>query len=597
MADIARHLRTRRLLGGLLAVLMSAASAAAQQLSSGGATIISELDATTRARIDTVFAAYDRTDTPGCALLVRRNGATVHARGYGMASLELGVPITPRTVMDIGSTSKQFTAASIWLLAQEGKLSLDDEIQKYLPDLPRLGPGEANRVTIRHLLQHTSGWRDYTELMSLAGLQEEAVTTADDAMAALKRQRGGNFAPGTSWAYSNTGYFLLSQIVERVSGMSMREFLRARIFTPLGMTHSEVFDDHARLYPGRASSYTPGAQGWRVAASNWEQTGDGAIQTSVEDLARWDANFDAPVVGGQALVDSMQRSGRLVTGAPIAYAYGLFIDRFRGVPRVQHGGAWAGYRAMTMRFPAQHASVTLTCNAANANTGLLAEGVATALLGNTLGPSEAERLRDSLVAPSRATRTAIQGLWWDPAGGRVLRVALQDTVAVLGSAVGGPQRPLAQLPDGWLVTTPVQDAGSRFRLNAASGRLLLRSADGLTTPLERVTRGAAPTAEQRAAYAGQYANPEIPGAWEIAVRRDTLWLSLPGARPSALQPIFDDAFRSADGVIVRILRDARGRVTALGFTSRGLRDVRWSRVAAGESGEKERGATRSSAHP
>jgi CubicO group peptidase (beta-lactamase class C family) len=262
-----------------------------------------EVDTRTRGRVDSVFARYDHTDTPGCAVLVQRDGRTAYAHGYGLASLELGVGITPQTVMDIGSTSKQFTAAAIWLLAQDGKLSLDDEVQRYLPELPRL----AGPVTLRHLLQHTSGWRDYVDLLALAGAQDEEVTTAADAMAALERQHSGNFTPGSWWTYSNSGFFLLGQVVERVSGTTMRSFLRDRIFAPLEMTHTDLFDDHARVYRGKASSYAPGDDGWRIVTANWEQTGDGAVQTSVEDLAKWDANFDAPVVGGRALVDSLQR--------------------------------------------------------------------------------------------------------------------------------------------------------------------------------------------------------------------------------------------------------------------------------------------------
>src|SRR5690349_9743961 len=174
----------------------------------------SSLDASTRARIDSVFAAYDKPGSPGCSVLARRNGSTAYARGYGLASLELGVPNSPRTVMDIGSVSKQFTAAVVLLLAQEGKLSLDDEVQRWVPEVPRM----KQRVTLRHLLHHTSGWRDYTDLLVFDGMQEEAVTTAAGALRALGRQTALNFEPGSFFTYSNTGYFLLGQAAERASG-------------------------------------------------------------------------------------------------------------------------------------------------------------------------------------------------------------------------------------------------------------------------------------------------------------------------------------------------------------------------------------------
>lgn len=532
-----------------------------------------EVDAPTRTRVDSVFVRYDRTDSPGCAALVRRDGRTLYARGYGMASLELGVAITPQSVMDIGSTSKQFTAAAIWLLVQEGKLTLDDEVQRYLPELPRL----AAPVTLRHLLQHTSGWPDYIGLLAFGGAQDEEVTTAADAMAALARQHAGNFAPGSWWTYSNTGFFLASQVVERVTGTTMRRFLRDRIFGPLAMNHTDLFDDHARIYRGKVPSYGPGEDGWRVVTANWEQTGDGAVQTSVEDLAKWDANFDLPVVGGRALVDSLQQPGRLVDGTPLTYAYGLVIDRYRGVRRVRHGGAWAGYRAVSMRFPDQRAAVYLTCNAADANPMSLAEGVADGVLGPALWPSDADRLRDSLRAPVREVLTPLRGLWWDATVGRLLRVTVSDTVATIGTPLGGAQRRLMQLPDERLIATPVTPGAPRFQLEAGTGQLLMDNLNGLVDRFTRVPDAGTLTEARRAEYAGHYTNAQVPGVWAVELRADTLWLSRPRRAAVKLEPLFDDGF-SADGLPVRFVRDGRGRVSSLSVTTRGVRDLRWMRA-------------------
>ncbi len=533
------------------------------------------LDAPTRARVDSVFARFDRTDSPGCALLAKRDGRTVYARGYGMASLELGVAITPQTVMDIGSTSKQFTAAAIWLLAQDGKLSLDDPVQKHLPELPRL----AAPVTLRHILQHTSGWRDYTDLMALGGAQDEEVTTAADAITALGRQRAGNFAPGAEWSYSNTGFFLANQVVERVSGRSMRDFLRERIFAPLGMTHADLFDDHARMFAGRAPSYVPGASGWKVAASNWEQTGDGAVQASVEELGRWDANFDAPVpaVGGRALIDSLQRSGTLSDGTPISYAYGLSVDRYRGVKRVQHGGAWAGYRAMSMRFPDQRAAVYLTCNAGNANTQALAEGVADAMLARVLGPTDAERLRDSLALPTRAEFTSMAGVWFDATIGRTFTLVPDDSGATIGSPQGGPRRRLMRVGDGRFVATPVQPSPARLLWDAATASIVQVPEIGARVRFTRV-RAATPLSQaQRGELVGSYTSAEVPGTWTVDAKGDTLRLTMPRRSAVVLQPTIADMY-SADGLPIRVVRDARGRVSALSVTTRGVRDLRWVRA-------------------
>jgi CubicO group peptidase (beta-lactamase class C family) len=570
---------------GLFAVLTHVATATAQGSPGQPATATWALDSVTRMRVDSVFASYDRRDTPGCALLVRRNGVTAYARGYGMGSLELNVPITPAAVMDIGSTSKQFTAIAIWMLARERKLAIDDEVQRYLPEVPRLVRGAAGRVTIRQLLQHTSGWPDYFDLLLAGGTQFESVATADDAMAVLRRQRVGSFAPGTSWWYSNTGYFLASQIVERVGGMSMRDFLRTRVFAPLGMTHTDVFDDHARLYPGRVPGYAPGPQGWRVAAVNWEQTGDGATQSSVEDLARWDANFDTPVVGDRALLDSMQQPGHLADGTPLTYAYGLFVDRFRGLRRVYHGGAMPGYQASIMRFPEQRTSIILTCNGPDWASGWMAdriaERVAVAVLGPALGPTEAERLRDSLGAVPKETGMTLQGLWWNPISTDVFRIGVRDSVAAIGYGTQGPLRPVSQLPDGWLVTTPIRDGWPRYHFDVGAMRVLVRTKVGTTTLMERVAASAPSDAAQLSLYGGHYASQAVAGTWTMDVRRDTLWLSVAGGRRVPLRPYFHDAFQSEYGV-VRFMRNARGRVMGLGLTTSAMRDVRFARLSAGK---------------
>src|SRR5688500_8376152 len=223
------------------------------------------------ARVDKVFAAYDRKDSPGCALGVYRDGKIEYARGYGMADVQAGVPITPRTIFDIGSTSKQFTAAAVLLLAQQGKLSLDDDVRRHIPELPQY----QKPITIRHLLHHTSGLRDYIGLLTLGGANTEGHTTAKQALDAIVRQKALNFEPGAEFLYSNSGYFLLSQIVERVSGKSMRAFAQENLFAPLGMRATHVRDSHKEALSGRAIGYARAPTGYRPLMSDWEQTGDG----------------------------------------------------------------------------------------------------------------------------------------------------------------------------------------------------------------------------------------------------------------------------------------------------------------------------------
>ena len=338
-------------------------------------------DTSARARVDRIFAAYDRTDSPGCAVGVYRDGRAIMARGYGMANLELNVGLSPQSVFDIGSTSKQFTATSVVLLAHQGKLSLDDDIRKYIPELPNYG----KTITIRHILTHTSGIRDYLTLWALAGVDDADLTTEADALQLIVRQRELNFMPGEQWLYSNSGFFLASVIVRRVSGKSLAQFAEEQIFRPLGMTHTRYNDDHMAVIPNRATGYTqrPGG-GFATAMSNFEQTGDGGVQTSIEDLIKWDENFYHPSVGGNALLEALQTVAVLNDGKKQTYALGLTVDGYRGLRTVSHGGSWAGYRAELLRFPDQHFSVATLCNLANTNPTMLSRRVAEVFLGDKM---------------------------------------------------------------------------------------------------------------------------------------------------------------------------------------------------------------------
>ncbi len=322
-------------------------------------------DPAERKKVDEVFADVARPESPGCALAVARDGKIIYAKGYGLANIEEGVAITPKTVFDIGSTSKQFTAASILLLEQQGKLSVNDDVRKYIPELPNYG----HKITLLNLLNHTSGLRDYLALFELAGVNIDSVTTDDDALGAIIRQKNLNFEPGTEWLYSNTGFFLLSVVVKRVSGQSLPEFAAANIFEPLGMTQTLYRDQHASIVPGRALAYDPKehGDGFTIDVSYFEQTGDGAVHTSVEDLLKWDDNFYSAKVGGKSFLAELQEQGKLNGGKVLDYAKGLFVHDYRGLHTVEHGGSWGGYRAQLLRFPEQHFSVACLCNLARAN--------------------------------------------------------------------------------------------------------------------------------------------------------------------------------------------------------------------------------------
>jgi CubicO group peptidase (beta-lactamase class C family) len=338
--------------------------------------------------VDEVFADFSKGGTPGCAVAIARDGKPLYAHGYGLANLEQSLPLTPDSVFDIGSTSKQFSSASILLLEQRGKLSVNDDVRKYIPELPAYG----KKITILNLLNHTSGLRDYLELFQLSGVNTDSVTTDDEALALITHQKALDFDPGSDWLYSNTGFFLLSVIVKRVSGQTLRDFAAGNIFSPLGMSHTRYRDSHTLLIPNRAMAYDPIEHnaGFTLNVSYFEQTGDGAVHTTVGDLLKWDENFYSAQVGGKALLQEIQQPGTLNSGKALSYAKGLFIANYRGLPTVRHGGSWGGYRAELLRFPEQHFSVVCLCNRSDSNPEKRADQVADIYMAPVLQPKQAK---------------------------------------------------------------------------------------------------------------------------------------------------------------------------------------------------------------
>ncbi len=522
-----------------------------------------------KAKVDAVFREYDRSDSPGCALGVYRDGKIAYERGYGMANLELGVANSPQSVFDIGSTSKQFTAFAIHLLARDGKLSLDDDIRKWVPEIPDYG----KTVTIRHLLHHTSGLRDYIELLDLQGFVNEDLTTDADSLAILARQKAPNFAPGEEHLYSNTGYFLLSVVVRRSSGQSLRDFAAARIFGPLGMRHTQFNDSHTRIVPNRATGYGKAeGGGFGIDMGDWEQTGDGAVQTTVEDLQLWDQNFYEPRVGDRQLLDAMQTVGVLNSGKKLQYASALWLENYRGLPTVSHGGAWVGYRAQLLRFPEQRFSVACLCNLEQANPTRLAHQVADVYLGALMKadapkpePKKAAAARPAVVPAAELQRLA--GAYQDAESGRILVLAVRD--GKLAGTLG--RRSVTLLPSaaGRFRVEGLPGATSEVDVKAAprGGRPALQvTTTDEDDDVDRATFEPAalwsPTAAELEAFAGAYASEELDTTWRLAVSQGSLFLRHRGLPEEALSPTVEGVF-TVGGIRLAFTR-AGGRVT--GFT-------------------------------
>jgi CubicO group peptidase (beta-lactamase class C family) len=381
-----------RLTISLLAAISLPVAASAQQLSDSMAT-----------RVDAVFARFARPDSPGCALGIFQNGVITYSKGYGSANLEYGVPITPATPFISGSVAKQFTAAAIALLVEQGRISLDDDVRKYIPELPDYGA----KITVDQLVHHTSGLRDFWALVQVAGMRFDDGYTVGDVIRLAARQKHLNFPPGTEYDYSNTGYIALGLIVQRVTGKSLRDFTTEQIFGPLGMTATHFHDDHTMLVPGRASAYTPLPEGgYRINVWNNDIVGQGGLILTVNDLLKWDENFYTGKVGGPGFLKRQLQQGKLANGKTLTYAFGLTVEQYRGLPLVEHGGSSGGYRTIISRFPTAHMSVVALCNTTDANTTVLSHQVADIVLGSKLSAPAERATRPDTTASHAAAPTA-----------------------------------------------------------------------------------------------------------------------------------------------------------------------------------------------
>lgn len=317
-------------------------------------------------QVDALFARWDKADSPGCAVAIIQDGTVVHRRGYGMADLEQRRAITPGSVFYLCSTGKQFAGMAIALLVEDGTIRLDDDIRKYVPEMPDYGVP----ITIRHLVHHTSGLRDYLEMGRLMGRSIEDVWTEPQVVALLAQQKALNFMPGEQYLYTNSGYVMLAVVVRRATGLSLREFADQRIFRPLGMQRSFFCDDHGLLIEDRVSGYLPcAAGGCANAYVHLETMGDGGMFTTLDDLCLWDANFydNRLGKGGQGLIDLLHSTMALNDGTQHWYAFGLGNESYRGLKTVAHPGGLLGYRTQMIRFPAQRFTAICLANTPEIN--------------------------------------------------------------------------------------------------------------------------------------------------------------------------------------------------------------------------------------
>jgi CubicO group peptidase (beta-lactamase class C family) len=532
------------------------------------------------AAVDGIFERWDSELTPGCVVAADLTGERVLSRAYGMADLEHGIPNRPETILEAGSVSKQFAAASVVLLALDGALSLDDDVRRHVPEVPDYGAP----ITIRHLLNHTSGLRDWGAVAALSGWGRND-RTHDHAhvLDIIARQTALNYPPGDAYSYTNSGYNLLAVIVERVSGTSFADFSRDRIFEPLGLHSTQWRDDYQRLVPGRATAYSPRGDGFRINQPIEHVHGNGGLLTTVGDLLRWDRALASGELGGPRFVELMHEQGVLNAGREISYASGVQVGSRRGVPEVSHTGATSGYRAFLGRYPDQQLSVALLCNVSAANPGGLGGEVADLFL-EELAPAWERPEPPAGIALSRAELEEKAGLYRDAVTGEPLRLVVEEEGdSVLRIEDGSRLIPVSP------ATFQVGNGDRTFDFERSPElerprirvtiRVTIREADepALEVAAYEPVEAFAPTADHLAVYAGTFHSDDAEATLRVAVETDALVVHRRPDTRITLTPVYEDVFRSGMG-LVRFHRDGSGTVTGIGLRQARVHDIRFQRI-------------------
>jgi len=494
--------------------------------------------------VDALFEPLTQSGSPGCALGVMRDGELIYKQGYGLANLEYDIPITPCTIFHVASMSKQFAALAVALLVDAGRLSLDDDIRKHLPEVPDYGEA----ITIRHLIHHTSGLRSDLILLVSAGWRLEDVITNTDVLELVKRQRNLNFRPGEKFAYGGVGYLLLAEIVAQVSGQSFAEFCQAQIFEPLGMINSHFQDDYLRVIKNRAYAYYPaGDNHYQNAVLTCGLVGGTGLFTTIEDLALWDENFYTGQVGGRSVIEQMHQPGLLNNGEEIPYAFGLILDKYKGRDVVVHGGDGAGIHSYMMRFPGEHFSVAVLGNHGALRARQLAQQAADLYLGDAQAEAPAVAVPETIELEEAQLR-AKAGRYYDADTAAFIDVEFKDGKLQIWG------HDLAPVSKQHFVFAAFPEASADFGPPSTAGSAQVLVDTGINRTRYAWAEPVMPTPDSLRAYTGRYYSPELDVYWTITLDGDNLVVKRKRQGRSPLTPMIADVF--CDGWIGPILHSA-----------------------------------------
>lgn len=495
---------------------------------------------------------------PGCAVGVSVNGEIVFERAFGLAEMEHNIPNTAQTIFESGSVAKQFTAAALVLLQQDGKLNIDDPVRKYIPELPDYG----KPLTIRHLLNHTAGLRDWGSVMALTGVgRGDRVISQAVALDVIYRQKALDFSPGAEYSYSNSGYNLAAEIVERVSKQKFPAFVDERIFKPLGMKNSSWRDNYQRIVSGRAQAYSRAGAAWQLNMPFMNVYGNGGMLTTVGDWLKWNAMLDARTWNA-ALVDALETQGVLNDGRKISYALGLVVDNYKGTRDVSHGGSTAGYQTFLARYPEKKLSVAVLCN----GTGPSAGGLAATVTDEIIGPFPLGTKHEEVVELPEEQLKRYAGIWKNDVTRNINPITFDKGELKIGNTTLRPQS------DG---SFALGAAKLRFQ-NGSPMTAAIANPDGSVTQLTQVSEWK-PTPKELSEFAGDWHSEEAQATFTFAIEGDKAFIVQRPTTKLPLTPIYKDHF-SAQGYVVWVIRGSNGKIKDLHVGGSRMRDMLFGRV-------------------
>ena len=520
------------------------------------------------------IAAMIKPESGGVTVAVAQSDKILFSKGYGFANVEYNIPNSPKTIFHVASVSKQFTAFAIALLADQGKISLDDDIRKYLPELHDFG----SKITIRHLVHHTSGLRDQWNLLALAGWRLDDVITKNQVLRLMSHQDELNFKPGDEFSYCNSGYTLMGEIVSRVTGMSFGDWCAETIFKPLSMDRTLFYDDHEKIVKDRAYSYNDSPEGLKKSVLSYANAGATSLFTTAEDLTKWSANFYKMKVGNKAVMKQMEERGILNKGDTISYAFGQGISKYKGIKSISHSGGDAGYRTFLLRFPEQQYAIVVLSNLGSFNPAALAYKVADIYLKKYL--IEDTKTDDTKPAAPPVTVTVKEDVLKLYEGQYQLNAETIVAIKVDGGK-------LTAQATGQPVITLTPASETEFIVPQYGIKIAFKTSDQPATEFTLYQGGQTivapkmkpfdPKSIDLKSYTGVYYSPELQTSYDIVLKNDTLIINHIRHEPVTMAAVGHDAFTATAWYMSKIdfNRNSQSEITGFRASSGRVKNVRF----------------------